>query len=78
MVVDMADGPYPDESWPGLLQALFNASQSSDAGQREGAFRIFTATPGIIEQQHESAVLGAFTKGFTDPDVSVRHSTQPA
>lgn len=52
---------------------LFVASQSLDAGQREGAFRIFTTTPGIIEKQHESAVLAVFTKGFKDDDVSVRY-----
>ncbi len=63
---------YLDESWPELLQVLFVASQSPDAGQREGAFRIFTATPGIIEKQHEETVLGAFTKGFKDSDVIVR------
>lgn len=63
---------YVGESWPELLQALFVASQSPDAGQREGAFRIFTATPGIIEKQHEDTVLGAFTKGFKDSDVIVR------
>ena len=59
------------ENWPELLQALFVASQSQDAGQREGAFRIFTATPGIIEKQHEEAVLTAFTKGFKDSEVIV-------
>ena len=63
-----------DEKWPELLQSLFVASQSPDVGQRESAFRIFTTTPGIIEQQHESVVMGSFTKGFKDPDVSV--STQ--
>ena len=62
------------ENWPELLQVLFVASQSLDAGQREGAFRIFTTTPGIIEKQHESTVLAVFTKGFKDDDVSVRHS----
>lgn len=60
------------ENWPELLQFLFIASQSPDSGQREGAFRIFTTTPGIIEKQHESSVLAVFTKGFKDDDVSVR------
>ena len=59
------------ENWPELLQALFVASQSPDPGQREGAFRIFTATPGVIEKQHEETVLAAFTKGFKDSDVIV-------
>lgn len=61
-----------DEKWPELLQTLFVASQSQDAGQRENAFRIFTTTPGIIEKQHEETVRGAFLKGFKDDDISVR------
>ena len=62
---------HPGENWPELLQVLFVASQSQDAGQREVAFRIFTTTPGIIEKQHEDTVLAAFTKGFEDTDVVV-------
>ena len=60
------------ESWTELLGALFQASHSPDAGQREEAFRIFSTTPGIIETQHESAVLDVFAKGFKDDDVNVR------
>ncbi|KAI9724972.1 MAG: hypothetical protein M1812_000248 [Candelaria pacifica] len=58
--------------WPDLLGALFEASQSDNEGQREGAFRIFAQTPGIIDKQHEDTVLTVFTKGFKDEDVSVR------
>jgi hypothetical protein len=60
------------QSWPELLGALFQASQSADAGQREGAFRIFATTPGIIETQHEAAVQEVFAKGFKDENVNVR------
>jgi hypothetical protein len=60
------------EQWPELLGVLFQASNSADPGQREGAFRIFATTPGIIEKQHEETVHGAFGKGFNDEDVSVR------
>ena len=60
------------QSWPELLGALSQASQSTDAGQREGAFRIFATTPGIIETQHEAAVQEVFAKGFKDEDVNVR------
>ncbi|KAL9130916.1 MAG: hypothetical protein Q9217_001019 [Psora testacea] len=66
------------ELWPELLQALFHASQSQDAVQREGAFRIFTTTPGIIESQHEDTVLAAFTKGFKDVDIAVRIAAMEA
>lgn len=62
---------YVGENWPELLQVLFVTSQSQDPGQREGAFRIFTTTPGIIEKQHEETVLAAFTKGFKDSEVTV-------
>jgi importin-5 len=50
---------------------LFQASQSPDVGAREGSFRIFSTTPGIIEKQHEDAVQAAFVKGFKDDDVTV-------
>jgi hypothetical protein len=59
------------EQWPELLQALLACSQAADPSQREAAFRIFSATPGIIEKQHENFVLAAFTKGFKDTDASV-------
>ena len=60
------------QQWQELLAVLFQASQSTNASQREGAFRIFATTPGIIEKQHEDTVLAAFTKGFEDEDVYVR------
>ncbi|KAJ5625631.1 hypothetical protein N7510_001940 [Penicillium lagena] len=66
------------ESWPDLLQVLFTASQSPEAGLRETAFRIFTTTPGIIEKQHEDTVLGVFTKGFKDDNISVRIAAMEA
>jgi importin-5 len=59
------------EQWPELLGVLFQASQSPEAGVRETAFRIFATTPGIIEKQHEETVLGVFTKGFRDDNISV-------
>lgn len=59
------------ENWGELLGALFQASQSTESGQREVAFRIFATTPGIIEKQHEEVVLAAFTKGFQDSEPSV-------
>jgi hypothetical protein len=50
-------------------------SQSADSGQREIAFRIFTTTPGIIKGQHEQILHEAFSKGFKDPDNSVRSNS---
>ena len=58
-------------NWNELLGALFQASQSPDAGQRERAFRIFATTPGIIETQHEGVVQEVFGKGFKDSNLDV-------
>ncbi|MCJ1477096.1 hypothetical protein MMC13_005767 [Lambiella insularis] len=66
------------EPWPELLGTLFQASQSPDASQREGAFRIFATTPGVIEKQHEDAVQSAFAKGFKDDNVAVRIAAMDA
>ncbi|KAI9729351.1 MAG: hypothetical protein M1834_006874 [Cirrosporium novae-zelandiae] len=61
-----------NEQWPELLGSLFGFSQAPDAGQRECAFRIFTATPTIIEKQHEDVILAAFTRAFKDEGVFIR------
>lgn len=68
---DTLNFPHTGDQWPELLGVLFQASQSPEAGLRETAFRIFTTTPGIIEKQHEDAVVGVFTKGFEDENISV-------
>ena len=67
--------PWPsltsaDTSWTDLLQALFELSMSPDAEKREVAFRIFSTTPGIIEQ-HGDTVATAFARGFKDDSVAV-------
>ncbi|KAJ5294758.1 hypothetical protein PENANT_c014G03055 [Penicillium antarcticum] len=66
------------EQWPELLAVLFQASQNPDSGLRETAYRIFTTTPGIIERQHEDAVVEVFTKGFKDDNISVRIAAMEA
>ncbi|KAL2179481.1 armadillo-type protein [Thermothelomyces heterothallicus CBS 202.75] len=67
-----------NDSWPELLQVLFQLSQAPDAGKRETAFRVFTATPGIIEKQHEDAVAQAFAHAFEDESVAVRLAAMEA
>ncbi|EGC42195.1 karyopherin [Histoplasma capsulatum var. duboisii H88] len=73
-------GQYADngEQWSELLGVLFQASQSTDPGVRDSAFRIFSTTPGIIEKQHEEMVVGVFAKGFRDENISVRISAMEA
>lgn len=60
-----------DEPWPDLLNTLSQLSDSSDAGQRACAFRVFATTPDVIQKAHESAVMAAFQKGFGDSETSV-------
>ncbi|KAF2764289.1 ARM repeat-containing protein [Teratosphaeria nubilosa] len=66
------------DTWPELLNALFQASQSPDAGMRETAFRTLEVTPGIIEKQHEDVVLGVFQRGIKDDSAEVRLATMAA
>ncbi|KAI1646889.1 ARM repeat-containing protein [Daldinia loculata] len=66
------------EQWPEILAVLFNLSVATDAGQRETAFRVFATTPGIIEKQHDNAVLDAFNRGFKDDSVAVRLAAMDA
>jgi hypothetical protein len=66
------------DTWPELLGALFQASNSPEAGMRESAFKIFESTPGIIEKQHETAVLEVFNRGIRDPEADVRLATMSA
>ncbi|KAK3677451.1 importin subunit beta-3 [Recurvomyces mirabilis] len=66
------------DTWPELLNALFQASQSLDAKVRESAFRILETTPGIIEKQHEDIVLSVFQRGIKDDSVDVRLATMAA
>lgn len=65
-------GCFTDDPWPELLSALFQLSQAAEPEKRACAFRVFTTTPAVIENQHETMVLEAFQKGFTDDAVLVR------
>ena len=66
------------DTWPELLNALFQASQSPDASMRESAFRILETTPGIVEKQHESVAYSVFEKGIKDDSPEVRLATMAA
>lgn len=57
---------------------MFQASKSQEASHREGAFRIFTTTPGIIEKQHGEVVKEVFSAGFHDADQNVRIAAMEA
>lgn len=67
-----------EEAWPELLNALFHASKMQDASHREGAFRIFATTPGIIEKQHGEVVQKVFVAGFDDENLGVRIAAMEA
>jgi importin-5 len=66
------------DTWPELLNALFQASQHPDAEMRVSAFRILETTPGIIEKQHETVAYGVFEKGIKDDSPEVRMATMSA
>ncbi|CAK4022360.1 Importin subunit beta-3 [Lecanosticta acicola] len=66
------------DTWPDLLNTLYQASQSPDPSLRESAFRIFETTPGIIEKQHENIISAVFQKGIKDEDMNVRIATMTA
>ncbi|KAK5625482.1 hypothetical protein RRF57_001198 [Xylaria bambusicola] len=66
------------DQWPEILGVLFNLSMASDVGQRETAYRVFATTPGIIERQHEGAVMEAFDRGFKDNSVAVQLAAMEA
>ncbi|MBE7180804.1 MAG: hypothetical protein INR71_06275, partial [Terriglobus roseus] len=72
IAIALADTKTTGEAWPELLGVLFQLSQSDVEGQRESAFRIFTAAPTIIEKQHEAVVLEAFATGFKDAADAVK------
>ncbi|KAJ3579665.1 hypothetical protein NPX13_g898 [Xylaria arbuscula] len=67
-----------NDQWPEILGILFNLSMATDAGQRETAYRVFATTPGIIEKQHEGAVIEAFDRGFKDASVDVQLAAMEA
>ncbi|KAI1175298.1 armadillo-type protein [Nemania sp. FL0916] len=67
-----------NDQWPEILGVLFNLSMASDIGQRETAYRVFATTPGIIEKQHEGAVIDAFGRGFKDNSVAVQLAAMDA
>ncbi|KAK8076185.1 armadillo-type protein [Apiospora phragmitis] len=64
-----------NDNWPQILGGLFELSMAPDAGKRETAYRVFATTPGIIEKQHEGAVMEAFSRGFKDDSVAVCGAT---
>lgn len=60
-----------DQQWPEILGILSTMSVAADSGKRETAFRVFANSPGVIQKQHEDAVLQAFNRGFKDDSVAV-------
>ncbi|KAI9481685.1 MAG: armadillo-type protein [Benjaminiella poitrasii] len=61
---DLAEGG----KWDSLLKALFECSQSPNAGHRESAFRIFASVPDLIAGQHTDALKNVFLAGLNDSE----------
>jgi len=60
------------DTWQEMLAVLFQASNSQEEGQRESAYRIFSAVPEIIGSQHGDVVRNVFKQGFEDTSKEVR------
>lgn len=58
--------------WPELLPTLFQATKNEDASFRESAFRVFSATPDLIDKSYINDVLPIFHQGFEDASDDVR------
>jgi hypothetical protein len=54
------------ESWPELLNALFQSTKSPEAAHRESAFRVFTALPTLVDKQHTDILKDVFLAGLQD------------
>ena len=62
----------PPGSWNELIPALFAASKNPDPSFRESAFRVFSATPELVDHSYLNEVLPIYNAGFEDESDDVR------
>ncbi|EGW30979.1 Karyopherin functions in nuclear transport of protein [Spathaspora passalidarum NRRL Y-27907] len=62
----------PAGSWNELIPTLFEATRNPDPSFRESAFRVFSATPELIDKSYLNDVLPVFNSGFEDQTDDVR------
>ncbi|KAG5417633.1 PSE1 [Candida metapsilosis] len=62
----------PPGTWNELVPALLQASKNPDPSFRESAFRVFSASPELIDQSFINEVLPIYTSGFDDESDEVR------
>lgn len=62
----------PRGTWGALLPALFSAASNVSADYRELAFRVFAASPEILEERYLNEMLTVLSNGFGDANDDVR------
>ncbi|KAI5960216.1 PSE1 [Candida pseudojiufengensis] len=62
----------PQGTWNELIPALFEAAKNPDPSFRESAFRVFSASPELIDQSYINDVLPIYNAGFEDENDEVR------
>ncbi|CAK9435939.1 uncharacterized protein LODBEIA_P05510 [Lodderomyces beijingensis] len=62
----------PPGSWNELIPALFAAAKNPDPSFRESAFRVFSASPELVDQSYINEVLPVYNAGFEDENDDVR------
>lgn len=62
----------PPGSWTELIPALFEATRNPDPSFRESAFRVFSASPELIDKSYIDDVLPVYNAGFEDENDDVR------
>lgn len=62
----------PAGTWNELIPALFEATRNEDPSFRESAFRVFSASPELIDNSYIDEVLPVYNAGFEDANDDVR------
>lgn len=76
-VCDLANNAMSrGQPWHALQAQAFNMTQTTEAGSRECAFRVFSGCPNLVIDLQTDAVLSVFRKGLQDAQsVDVRPTT---
>ncbi len=70
VIAELAKDDLP--AWNELLSTLLEAAKNPDASFRESAFRIFAATPALVDKSYVNEILPIYHSGFDDVNDDVR------
>lgn len=71
VIAELAKDDVPGQ-WNELVPTLLEAAKNPDSSFRESAFRIFAATPALVDRSHINEVLPIYHSGFDDESDDVR------